>query len=101
MKKKLSAVGNSYGLVIEKPILELLNIDKETDLEVTTDGLRLIIEPIRTARQKLKSSAEKIMKKHDSTFKKLASKSEQKNLIKKAAKGIIQEQSTVLKKLSK
>ena len=26
MRKKLSAVGNSYGLVIEKPILELLNI---------------------------------------------------------------------------
>ncbi|MBC7752751.1 MAG: AbrB/MazE/SpoVT family DNA-binding domain-containing protein [Moraxellaceae bacterium] len=72
MRKKLSAVGNSYGLVIEKPILELLNIDKETDLEVTTDGMRLIIEPIRTAKQSLRSSAEKIMKKHNSTFKKLA-----------------------------
>lgn len=72
MRKKLSAVGNSYGLVIEKPILELLKIDRETDLEITTDGMRLIIEPIRTAQKTLKSSADKIMKKHDSTFKKLA-----------------------------
>ena len=72
MRKKLSAVGNSYGLVIEKPILELLKIDRETDLEMTTDGMRLIIEPIRSAKKTLSASAEKIMKKHNSTFKKLA-----------------------------
>lgn len=72
MRKKLSAVGNSYGLVIEKPILELLKIDRETDLEMTTDGMRLIIEPIRSAKKTLRTSAEKIMKKHNATFKKLA-----------------------------
>ncbi len=72
MRKKLSAVGNSYGLVIEKPILELLNIDRDTELEMSTDGDRLIIEPIRSGRKSLRSSAEKIMKKHDSTFRKLA-----------------------------
>ena len=58
MKKKLSAVGNSYGLVIEKPILELLKIDRDTELEMTTDGERLIIEPIRSGKKSLKSSAE-------------------------------------------
>ena len=47
MRKKLSAVGNSLGIVIEKPILELLNIDRDTELELTTDGDRLIIEPVR------------------------------------------------------
>ncbi len=72
MKKKLSAVGNSYGLVIEKPILELLKIDRDTELEMTTDGERLIIEPIRSGKKSLKASVEKIMKKHDSTFRKLA-----------------------------
>ena len=72
MRKKLSAVGNSFGLVIEKPILELLKIDRETDLEMTTDGIRLIIEPVRSTKKTLRASAEKIMKKHDSTFKKLA-----------------------------
>ena len=38
MRKKLSAVGNSFGLVIEKPILELLNIDRDTELDITTDA---------------------------------------------------------------
>lgn len=70
MRKRLSAIGNSFGIVIEKPILELLKIDKEMELEVTTDGLRLIIEPIRN-KKNLKASAERIMKKHDSTFRKL------------------------------
>jgi len=45
MVKKLSAVGNSLGLIIERPILELLDISKETLLEVTTDGESLIIRP--------------------------------------------------------
>ncbi len=71
MKKKLSAVGNSFGIVIEKPILELLKIDRETELEMTTDGSRLIIEPINRSKS-IRTAAEKIMKKHDSTFKKLA-----------------------------
>ncbi len=38
MVKKLSAVGNSLGLIIERPILELLDITKDTPLEVRTDG---------------------------------------------------------------
>jgi antitoxin component of MazEF toxin-antitoxin module len=72
MRKKLSAVGNSFGLVIEKPILELLSIDRDTELEMTTDGERLIIEPVRTGKKSLRASAEKVMKKHDATFRKLA-----------------------------
>jgi len=72
MRKKLSAVGNSFGLVIEKPILELLKIDRDTELEMSTDGDRLIIEPIRSGKKSLRASAEKVMKKNDSTLRKLA-----------------------------
>ena len=72
MRKKLSAVGNSFGLIIEKPILELLKIDRDTELEMSTDGDQLIIKPIRSGRKGLRASAEKVMKKHDATFRKLA-----------------------------
>ena len=72
MKKKLSAIGNSLGVVIEKPILELLDIDRETELEMTTDGQRLIIEPVRQRRKRVLASAKKIMNAHDETFRKLA-----------------------------
>ena len=72
MKKKLSAIGNSLGIAIEKPILELLDIDRETELEMTTDGQRLIIEPVRQRRKRVLASAKKIMDAHDETFRKLA-----------------------------
>jgi antitoxin component of MazEF toxin-antitoxin module len=46
MIKKLIAIGNSYGLVIDKSILEILKISPDTELELSTDGTRLVIEPV-------------------------------------------------------
>ncbi len=45
MRKKLIRHGNSYALIIDKPILELLRIDPETPLEVSTDGRSILISP--------------------------------------------------------
>ena len=52
--KKLTRHGNSWALVIDKPVLDLLKIDPaETPVEMTTDGDALIISPVRdTARRK-------------------------------------------------
>lgn len=47
MIKKLVRHGNSRALVIDKPILELLNIDDETEIEIVTDGEALIMRPVR------------------------------------------------------
>jgi antitoxin component of MazEF toxin-antitoxin module len=73
MRKTLTNIGNSLGLVIEKPILELLNITKETPLEMTTDGQRLILEPVRESRdERLRAASERVMREHGETFRKLA-----------------------------
>ncbi len=73
MRKKLSTVGNSLGFVIEKPILELLKIDRDTEIDVTTDGNRLILEPVRPERTKrIKEIHQKVMRQNDATFRKLA-----------------------------
>jgi antitoxin component of MazEF toxin-antitoxin module len=77
LRKNLSTIGNSLGLVIEKPILELLGITRDTELEVTTDGTRLIIEPIREVKTKGRSSrvgaaTKRVMKNHDRTLRRLA-----------------------------
>ncbi len=45
MIKTLTKVGNSYALVIDKPILELLKIKPDTPLEISTDGKTLLIAP--------------------------------------------------------
>jgi antitoxin component of MazEF toxin-antitoxin module len=44
--KKLARHGNSRALLIEKPILDLLNIDETTTLQLSTDGESLILTPI-------------------------------------------------------
>jgi len=45
MVKKLTRHGNSLALVIDRPILDLLGIDADTPLQITTDGKGLHIVP--------------------------------------------------------
>lgn len=58
MIKKLSKYGNSLAIIINKPILELLNITNKTNLKIKTDGKKIIIEPIQ------KDALDKIYKKN-------------------------------------
>jgi antitoxin component of MazEF toxin-antitoxin module len=44
MQKKLVKHGNSYALVIERPILELLDIKHDMTLDISTDGIKIIIQ---------------------------------------------------------
>ena len=74
MLKKLTTHGNSMALIIEKAILELLRIDKDTPLEVSTDGQNLIISPVRSKAQEkaFKAALKKVNKDHAKTLKPLA-----------------------------
>jgi hypothetical protein len=58
---------------IEKPILELLDIDRETELDLTTDGERLIIAPVRKGRrERVRDSLARAFVAHDRSLRKLA-----------------------------
>jgi antitoxin MazE len=52
MIKKLTRHGNSLALVIERPILDLLDIDPDTPLEIVTDGKVLMITPVRDKKRR-------------------------------------------------
>lgn len=52
MIKHLTKHGNSLALVIERGVLELLDIEKDTPLDISTDGTALIIRPIRDAKRR-------------------------------------------------
>ncbi len=72
MVKYLTRIGNSLGLIIERPILELLNVDESTPLEITTDGDALIIRPLRGTRsERLSSTAKRVTTAHKETLAKL------------------------------
>ena len=73
MQKKLIVVGNSLGLIIDKPVLELLRIDKDTPLDVSTDGDALIVRPLRDARaERVRAVALSVSERHAAAFEKLA-----------------------------
>jgi len=74
MRKNLTVIGNSLGLIIEKPILDILGFSRESELEMTTDGRRLIIEPIEAIDrpERIRSLTRKVIKSHEKTFRKLA-----------------------------
>ena len=77
MEKKLSSIGNSLGLIIEKPILELLRINKDTTLDISTDGDALIIRPVRERhgdrdRDRVRAAATRVADTHAEAFEKLA-----------------------------
>ncbi len=52
MIKKLSKHGNSLALVIDRPILELLDITEQTPLQISTDGKALVIVPVQDERRR-------------------------------------------------
>jgi len=74
MVKTLVKHGNSYALIIDKPILELLRATPETPLEVTTNGETLMISPVRDVKRqkKLRQSLKKLNRKYSQDLKRLA-----------------------------
>lgn len=74
MIKKLRKVGNSQAIILDKSILELLNIDKETSLDISTNGDVILIKPVRDKKNQaqLKKNLEFINQNYGSTLKKLA-----------------------------
>jgi antitoxin MazE len=48
MIKTLTKHGNSYAMVIEKPILELLRTTPDTPFEIISDGRSLVLTPVRS-----------------------------------------------------
>jgi len=45
MQKRLNVLGNSLALVIDKSLRRVLGIGRDTILQVSTDGRRILIEP--------------------------------------------------------
>jgi antitoxin MazE len=74
MLKKLTRHGNSLALVIDKGVLELLNIDDQTPLEITTDGSILLISPVRDEkrRRQFQEALAKVNAKYGHALKRLA-----------------------------
>jgi antitoxin component of MazEF toxin-antitoxin module len=74
MIKSLQKHGNSHALVIDKALMEALEIDENTPLQITVSGTTLIVSPVevgigdedvRDAIAKLRPKYARILKRLD------------------------------------
>jgi antitoxin MazE len=74
MIKKLVQHGNSAALIIDKPILELLKMDVDTPVEVSTDGRILTISPVRNEKTAaaFRAALRRVNRRHGKTLRRLA-----------------------------
>jgi len=74
MTKTLTRHGNSYALVIDKPILELLRATPDTPFEIVTDGQCLVLTPVRSRAEekKFQDALEKVHERFGRAMKRLA-----------------------------
>ncbi|MBI2902404.1 MAG: AbrB/MazE/SpoVT family DNA-binding domain-containing protein [Candidatus Methylomirabilis oxyfera] len=74
MVKRLTKHGNSLALVIDRGVLNLLEIDADTPLSVTTDGKCLIVTPVRDPERekRFRAALERVNKRYGPALKRLA-----------------------------
>jgi len=74
MIKKLTKHGNSLALVIDRGVLDLLEIDPETPLNIKTDGKCLIVTPVQVVarRKKFRAALNETNRRYGKALKKLA-----------------------------
>ena len=74
MIKKLTRTGNSLAVVLDKPLLDELELDENSEVEVSTNGQIIIITPKRDAarQRRFRKAADKINRKYAGLFKRLS-----------------------------
>lgn len=77
MIKKLTKHGNSYALIIDRGIMDLLQISEKSALYVTTDGKNLIVSPADEKRKdhggkSFEEAVQLSLKRFGKAYKKLA-----------------------------
>lgn len=74
MVKKLTKTGNSFALVLDKPLLQQLGIDEDTELEISTNGDVLVVTPVRgrSRERKFQQAVQKINERYAGLFKRLS-----------------------------
>ena len=74
MVKRLTKHGNSMALVIDRAVLDLLKIDIDTPLDISTDGQVLVVSPVRDVdnRKRFEKALESANKKYGRALQHLA-----------------------------
>ena len=74
MRKRLTAVGNSWAFIIDKPVLDAMGVHpRETEFEMRAVDNLIVFEPVKTRVEEIfQKRVRRVMDKHDKTLRKLA-----------------------------
>lgn len=74
MIKKLTRLGNSSALVIDRPLMQLMDIDNDTELKITVEGRKLTVEPLdkKERAKQFRQIVQKTGRKNAELFRRLA-----------------------------
>ncbi len=76
MVKKLTKHGNSWAVIIDKPLLKLLGINERSSLEISIAEGTLLIKPsgkkTKKTDREIDAIADRVMDKYEKVFNKLA-----------------------------
>lgn len=81
MIKKFAKHGNSVAIIVDKPLLKMLKMTKDSSFELILENGDLIIRPVRAKKKALSKKerlalveqvADEVMDKYEEAFKKLA-----------------------------
>lgn len=76
MIKKLCPIGNSLGIIIDRSVLDVMGITRETEVEMTARDGGLFIRPLGRAedehKARVRKSAVRMGEIHQKTLRKLA-----------------------------
>jgi len=73
--RKLSQIGNSKGIILPQTVLEMLNWDMNSEIELKIEGKKLIVSPCRrryATNEEAKAVAGKVFTKHKNLMAKLS-----------------------------
>lgn len=74
LQKKLTKVGNSYALILDKPLMDLAGISAQEEVVVYSTGHGLVIAPAPAPVRDFASAKERVFKRHGEVLKRLAGK---------------------------
>jgi antitoxin component of MazEF toxin-antitoxin module len=74
MIKKLTRTGNSVALVLDKPLLQQVGLDENSEVEISTNGDVIVMTPVRDAarHRKFMQAMNEVNEKYAGLFRRLS-----------------------------
>jgi antitoxin component of MazEF toxin-antitoxin module len=72
IKKKLTKVGNSYALILDKPLMELAGLTANEPVVVYSSGHGLVVAPASSALRSFESAKERVLARHGEVLRRLS-----------------------------